>query len=489
MFICQLAQFTLVGTQCYRVRTMTPQKDYNTDHFAGWLLITNLELFLAVDNLENTGDSLQDTILGKLVAAGYYGRVYVDDQNSRAYKIVQCSSDGDQERIDKEVGQLKALGQLRDIPIEKQAYVSTLQGESVFAMQTLSALNAVRSDLFEYLQFYKTIRHYKNSPELRIILLMFISHMSDLITQVVSAMQFAHGKSIFHGDLKPENILLSISYDGRLQAMVCDWGGGDDKTTGYFFCRTKLDHKDDVTDKAVSKAQDVYGFIRTLKVDCFVEIYQCLKKSIREALPLSFLLKKLLECNAVKQMGELGFHTGYPHILGTFDDLMQSINELNRVDRENMSSTLNSIKKLLSTKLHSSHSKAVQLEWLTLAEYYWRIKADLDPAYLTNALNGISEWCVESNRDASIQDIKVSIRAYQDQSNSAWSCCFRGKIGRERAEKLQQDIDNLKTASGVHEAVKRTCESYTGFWSGSLKSYLETKVVPVEAKPLNSSCV
>ena len=304
-------------------------------------------------------------------------------------------------------------------------------------------------------------------------MLMFMSHMSDLITQIASAMKFAHDKTVIHGDLKSENILLSISHEGGLQAMVCDWGSGDEKTKGYYFdYGPECDLESNVTCDDILKAQDVYAFIRTLKVDCFIQIYKLLKESIRKAVPSSFLLKNLLEIDDVEKMVELAFHNEIPRKLGTFNDLIQLINTLNSINRKKMSSTLGRIEELLTTQLQMLDSKVVRKEWLTLAEYYWRIKVDLDSKYFDNACGDLNEWLVKSNENTYVDDINNSITVYKAQFNSSYFSCFRGKSGRQRADQLQQDIANLKTVPGVKQAVEQTCRSYKGFWPGSLKRML-----------------
>ena len=332
---------------------------------------------------------------------------------------------------------------------------------------------SVRCDLQQYLHVLSINKQYQNRQTFRISMLMFMSNMSDLITQIASAMKFAHDKTVIHGDLKSENILLSISHEGGLQAMVCDWGSGNEKTGEYYFDYDPKSHlESNVTCNDIIKAQDVYAFIRTLKVDCFINIYGLLKGSVRKVLPSSFLLKNLLEIDDVKKMVELAFHNGIPRKLGTFNDLIQSIKKLNSIDKENMSSTLGRIEELLTTQLQMLDSEVVRKEWLTLAEYYWRIKADLDPESLNHAVQGVSEWLVESDKNAYVVGVKQSIEEYQSNLTFSFFSCFRGKIGRERADRLQQVIANLKTVPGVQKSVENTYKSYRGFLPGSLKSFL-----------------
>ncbi len=459
---------------------MESQNDNECKHYAGSFLVNQLQISLGPAGGQNHKDA-NDPVWGKFIGEGAFGQVFVNDNDRLAYKISISSSDIDKQRFEKEVERLKAIDQWRDIPEEKLSDESIPQGINIIAMKTLPVLG-VRCDLQQYLHCLKINKQYKNSQIFRVLILMFMSHMSNLITQVASAMKFAHDKSIFHGDLKSENILLSISHGGGLQAMVCDWGSGNEKTGGYYFdYDPKFDVKSNVTCDDILKAQDVYAFIRTLKVDCFIQIYKLLKESIRNALPSSFLLKNLLEIDDVEKMVELAIHNGIPRKLGTFNDLIQLINTLNSINRKKMSSTLGRIEELLTTQLQMLDSKAVRKEWLTLAEYYWRIKVDLDPKYFDNAGGDLNEWLVKSNENTYVDDINNSITVYKAQFNSSYFSCFRGKIGRQRADQLQQDIANLKTVLGVKQAVEQTCRSYKGLWPGSLKRMLTKPEIYTES--------
>ena len=450
---------------------MKSQNDNECKHYAGSFLVHQLQIWLGPAGGQEHQGASDIPLLGTFVGEGAFGQVFVNRNDRLAYKISKGSPDDD-ERFKKEVARLKAIDQWHDIPKERLPELSKFEGRSIIAMKTLPVLG-VRCDLKQYLDFLIINKQYKNSQIFRVLILIFMSHMSDLINQITSAMKFAHDKSIIHGDLKSENILLSISHEGGLQAMVCDWGSGDEKTEEYYFYYDPKSHlESNVTCNDIKKAQDVYAFIRTLKVDCFINIYELLKGSIRKVLPSSFLLKNLLEIDDVKKMVELAFHNGIPRKLGTFNDLIQSINKLNSIDKENMSSTLGRIEELLTTQLQMLGSKVVRKEWLTLAEYYWRIKVDLDPESVNNTVQGVDEWLVKSNENDYVDGVKNSITLYKNQFNSSYFCCFRRRVGRERADRLQQDIANLKTVRGVKKAVENTCESYRGFLPGSLKSFL-----------------
>ena len=476
---------------------MESQNDNECKHYAGSFLVNKLQRSLGPAGGQEHQGASDIPLLGTFVGEGAFGQVFVNDEDCLAYKISKSSSDidkqrfekeverlktigqwhdipdVDKQRLEKEVERLKSIGQRRDIPKVKLPDESMPQGINIIAMKTLPVLG-VRCDLQQYLQFYKNNKQYKNSQIFRVLILMFMSHMSDLISQVADAMQFAHDRSIFHGDLKSENILLSISHEGGLQAMVCDWGSGNDKTAGYFF-------ESSVTCDDILKAQDVYAFIRTLKVDCFIQIYKLLKDSIRKALPSSFLLKNLLEIDDVEKMVELAFHNGIPSKLGTFNDLIQLISTLNSINSKEISPTLGRIEELLTTQLQMLDSKVVRKEWLSLAEYYWRIKVDLDPKYFDSAVSDLNEWLVKSNKNDYVNGINNSITVYKDQFNYSHFCCFRGRVGRERADQLQQDIADLKTVPGVKQAVEQTCRSYKGLWPGSLKHMLTKSERTIES--------
>ena len=172
-------------------------------------------------------------LLGTFVGEGGFGQVFVNDNDCLAYKISISSSvidkqrfekeverlktigqwrdisDVDKQRLKKEVERLKSIGQRRDIPKVKLPDEPMPQGINIIVMKTLPLLS-VRCDLQQYLHVLSINKQYQNRQTFRISMLMFMSNMSDLITQIASAMKFAHDKTVIHGDLKSENILLSI---------------------------------------------------------------------------------------------------------------------------------------------------------------------------------------------------------------------------------------------------------------------------------------
>mgnify|MGYP001180188765 CR=1 FL=1 len=436
--------------------------------------------------------------LGEFLGDG--GFSWVETNGTVAFKIIPTGCDrlrrdisikAYSEMTSLEVSRLKKLGEYDSCEKTNSTDINALRrsGFSVIGMKSAFPEGGMRysahGDLYNFLLFLK----HKNNI---IYSLTFMSQIGHIVESIVSAMMSVHDKGLCHGDIKPENIL--IAFNGRdffhkpvFQVKLCDWGAGNEKTSGYFvleqdginLVKLSRQYKAYSQDHLYRIAQDVFSFISVIvdDMDFLLEVDFVKERLKNQVYYFNSFVTQLKHARYLKD--GLGCW-----VSPSFIDLHKMHKSVsNRLLKPFEVENIYNVLEKFDERSLISNSQKEEYELFVL---YCLLSLMLVNISESNfILQGLClEECFNPSNVHQTREVVHGVVLHDYLSRHQYSCfnIYHSQSGSIRARQLTEDIESLITVDGVlHRVRSEIMFGDGGNRAGSLKTVLSENINLMES--------